>query len=210
MKLNDFQIPGPTGPFVPSGGWAALATPPVVVASGTQMAWQYPGGSQAWAAFSFDYATTRRLLDVIVEIDGLPTKTAELLHVRGGAKLANLNMTSAGRYQLQAVGGSDTSTSPLLVGVKHRITLDVNGTAITATVYEDDTSDEVYDVRQLAIPAPVAINQFRVGQSTDSGVVTCASWPVVATDLADIGPRDYAPPGAIPPGWSEAKVFLRQ
>lgn len=214
------QIPGPAGAFVPSVSWspaqstapwtAAGTTPAVVDAGDGQFGWSFGTASASLASCAVAATTSRRVLDVIVNIGGVPTSNQEMLSARtSAAKFSSVNITSSGRYALaNASAAVATGTKAVITGAKHRITYDLNGATATVTIYADDTGVTVYETLTGAITAS-SLASLRIGWGGAAGQALIASWPMLADAPADVGPRTYASATGIPSGWHEYRIFGR-
>lgn len=198
-KIIDHEFTG-SGAFAGDGTFSNLAgtVPTLVDAGDDQVGLQFPSGAQSLVVTSTGTLTGRVLLDVVLDLSGAPGGASEIAQLRGAAKVAAIAVTAADRLQVQ---GTSNSTGGFSVPTgKFRVTLDrqAAGTAVL-TIYTDDTGTTVQQTISVAC-STADITTVRLGWSASASTVSAvASWPIVATDPADVGPRVYEEEPPPPP-----------
>lgn len=221
--IDESRIPSGT-PAV--GGWTLLVGSVTSVDAGDgEFGWR-PAQSQSLMSFTQTASTQRRLLDFILELSATPSSAREIVSFRtAAAKIFHFGCSASNKYQLvgSIPSGTNTSTPNLQLNTKHRVTVDMNEPAgtVTATIYTDDTGTEVYATLSVSVTAGTQIAAFRVGWSADpgNGALQTVSWPILANDPGDIGPRVYGgggeeglPARVIVGGheWARCEVYAKE
>lgn len=178
--------------FTNLAGTAPTYTP----ARDGQIGLLFPAGVMTLVHHTLTSTTARVIVDLIMEFNGTPTSATELIQLRGAAAIGRLIVTANGALGVQnAAGSTVTAVTPIPSG-KFRVQLERDGTNIIGRIYSDDRTTTVAETLTRTNPSSLALTSVRLGYTSASGAGTGVTWigssPVIATDPAETGPRDYS------------------
>lgn len=150
--------------------------------------------------------TTQRVFDRIYLISGAVSIACAIGETRTGANTCKWIIDAAGKLQLQNAAGTTltggVSAAALPVGTRFRLAVNMNGTALTAVIYNNDTDNTI---RQTLTPSGTIVSASpticREGMLTatglGAGVTLTMFWPEDGA-TAETGVRSLWEPGHNP------------